>query len=367
MSLINRMLQDLESRQGGAVKDNALPAGVAASAPEQPKRLRLRGVALLVLLGAAAGAGYFVRMSPAEPPMPSPLLSTIDVLPPARVIPLPEEPVVPAPLEAAPSVAEPVAAAPAIPAAAPVTSAPPPVATKPAARPAKKAPVTEKRPMSRAQPAIHTASARQAVAEQAERTPVMARKSPDGEAQERAEKLFQNSLNAYAQGRTTESLAQVRQALGEYAGHLGARQLLLRQLVEQGANDQARGILRDGLLIHPAQISWISLLARLELERGDMPAARQVIDRAMPLAGGNADFLSLAAAIAMRQGKSGEAAEFYRNALRQKSSEGRNWVGLGLALEAEGNSTEAKEAFRRALGTENLTPELRELAQRKQR
>lgn len=60
-----------------------------------------------------------------------------------------------------------------------------------------------------------------------------------------------------------------------------------------------------------------------------------------------ADFHSLAGAVAQRQGKPGDAAEFYRGALRLKPAEGRNWIGLAMALEADGHAPEAREAYRR--------------------
>jgi MSHA biogenesis protein MshN len=184
----------------------------------------------------------------------------------------------------------------------------------------------------------------------------------------RAEESYRAALNAYSQGRTTESLAQARQALVDDPAHLGARQLLLRQLVEQRATDQARNVAREGLQVHPEQVGWASVLARLEMEKGDLAAARQVIDQTLPRAGNSADFHSLAAAVAQRQGKPGEAAEFYRGALRLKPAEGRNWIGLGIALEAEGHVPEAREAFRRALQQgEGLSPDLQALAERKLR
>ena len=158
-----------------------------------------------------------------------------------------------------------------------------------------------------------------------------------------------------------------RKALEDAPGHIGARQLLVRQLLEQRANDQARAELKAGLQQRPAQLNWATWLTRLELERGNVEAARATVDQGLPHAEGQADFYALAGAVAQRQGKPGDAADFYRNALRLKPAEGRSWVGLGLALEAEGHAPEAREAFRRALAQEGLNPELTALAQRKLR
>lgn len=119
--------------------------------------------------------------------------------------------------------------------------------------------------------------------------------------------------------------------------------------------------------MHPEQIGWASVLVRLEMERGDLAAARQVIDQSLPRAGNSADFHSLAAVRWPASGATGRRGRVLSRSLAPETDEGRNWIGLGLALEGEGHAPEAREAFRRALQTEGLTPELQSLAERKTR
>lgn len=341
MSLINQMLQDLEKRDGAADGSGTLPQGVhAAAVAPTPKRrllpwlgvLLVAVVGMVIWLGERKPAGPEAPMAAANFPAPPPLVETT--------------PVPPAPADIGQNSAL-TAAAPATPAMAPKE--------KPAARVAEKprANASNSPPRERARPAKPEA---------------VSKSSPLDEAAMRAEQRYRDALNAYSQGRTTESLAQARQALTDDPAHLGARQLLLRQLVEQRANDQARTVAREGLQVHPAQIGWASVLTRLEMERGDLGAARRVIDDTLPRAASSADFHSLAGAVAQRQGKPSDAAEFYRGALRLKPAEGRNWIGLAMALEADGHAPEAREAFRRALQTgDTLSPELQALAERKLR
>ncbi|TXI74767.1 MAG: hypothetical protein E6Q42_11100 [Dechloromonas sp.] len=341
MSLINQMLQDLEKRDGAADGSGALPQGVhAASVAPTPKRRLLPWlgvvlvavVGMVIWLGERKPAGPETQIAAANFPAPPPLVET----PPAPHAPAD------------------IGQNSALTAAEPATPAVPPK-EKPAARVAEKprANAPSSPPRERTRPAKPEA---------------VSKSSPLDEAAMRAEQRYRDALNAYSQGRTTESLAQARQALTDDPAHLGARQLLLRQLVEQRANDQARTVAREGLQVHPAQIGWASVLTRLEMERGDLGAARRVIDDTLPRAASSADFHSLAGAVAQRQGKPGDAAEFYRGALRLKPAEGRNWIGLAMALEADGHAPEAREAFRRALQTgDTLSPELQALAERKLR
>lgn len=341
MSLINQMLQDLEKREGAADSAGTLPQGVHAAADAPAPRRRLLpwlGVLLVAVVGVVIWLGERKPAGPEAPiaaasfPAPPPLVDT----PPA--------PAATADIE---QNSASTAAAPAASEVAPQT--------KPAARVADK-------PRSSAVAAAPRERARPAKPE------AVSKSAPMDEAAMRAEQRYRDALTAYSQGRTTESLSQARQALSEDPAHLGARQLLLRQLVEQRANDQARAVAREGLQVHPAQIGWASVLTRLEMERGDLGAARRVIDDTLPRAASSADFHSLAGAVAQRQGKPGDAAEFYRGALRLKPAEGRNWIGLAMALEADGHAPEAREAFRRALQTgDGMSPELQALAERKLR
>ena len=341
MSLINQMLQDLEKRDGAADGIGALPQGVhaAAVAPTPKRRLLpwlgvvlVAFVGMVIWLGERKPAGPEAPMAAANFPAPPPLVET----PPAP----------PAPADIGQNSTL-TAAAPATPVVAPKEKPAARVAEKPRANPSNSTPRERTRPA---------------------KPEAVSKSSPLDEAAMRAEQRYRDAVNAYSQGRTTESLAQARQALTDDPAHLGARQLLLRQLVEQRANDQARTVAREGLQVHPAQIGWASVLTRLEMERGDLGAARRVIDDTLPRAASSADFHSLAGAVAQRQGKPGDAAEFYRGALRLKPAEGRNWIGLAMALEADGHAPEAREAFRRALQTgDALSPELQALAERKLR
>lgn len=355
MSLINQMLQDLEKRQGGSESGGQLPQGVHSAKASLPGRRKqwLMALGVLVLL-IAATLGFKFR--PVE---------TVSPLVVAEVAPPPLPPLVPAPL-APPEV--------------PATSMAVPAASQPMAEPSARVVSTanskaEARKEARARRAEAAAERRNArknkekaanISSGKPSGKVLAVKSaPVDEAQERAESFYRDALAAFNQGRSAETQQAAKRALAEMPGHVGARQLLVRHLMEQRANDQARMELREGLQHQPGQMLWSTLLVRLELERGDVPAARQAVDRALPYAEQQADFQSLAGAVAQRQGKPGDAADFYRAALRIKPADGRSWVGLGMSLEAEGHAPEAKEAFRRALNTDSLSPELQSLAQRK--
>ncbi len=346
MSLINRMLQDLDQRQAGTSGPAALPAGVqvAGSGAADGPRLRPQ-VAALGLLGLGLAAVFHFW----EGPLP--------------FLPKPEV-----------AVAVPLAMdAPAAPAAAPVAAVQPvasvEVAPEPVEAPAVVAAAVEPSAPRPRKPAGDAAARPRQAREGAGKTAAapVEKSVARSDQQHVADFHYRQSLDAYALGRTTESLAQAREALRLDPDHLDARQLLLRQLVEQREMDAARTVLREGLQRHPEQAAWVKLAVRLELEKGDLTAARALVEQAPPAVIAQADFQALAGTLAQRQGRQGEAADHFRAALGRNPADGRSWIGLGLALEAQGHEPEARESFRRALATEGLPAELQTLAQKKTR
>ena len=124
-------------------------------------------------------------------------------------------------------------------------------------------------------------------------------------------------------------------------------------------------VLQDGLQARPAQIGWAMSLARLQVERGDPTGAWSTLEHSLPAAAASADYQGFSAHVLQRLGRNKEAAEHYRQAALLAPADGRWWLGLGLAHDAEGRSTEAREAFLRARQTGNLGPDLQALIEQK--
>ena len=178
---------------------------------------------------------------------------------------------------------------------------------------------------------------------------------------------YRKAILAVNQGRLPEAEEQLRAALRHDSLHIASRQLLVRLLLEAKKSDQALRVLQDGLNEQPAQLGWAMSLARLFMERGDVPAAWGALEQALPAASGNADFQGFAGHLLQRQGRHCEAATHYAAAARLAPADGRWWLGLGLAFEADGRAAEAREAFLRARQSGTLAGELAVLVEQKLR
>ena len=375
MSLINQMLQDLDSRRAASGPKSGLPDEVRPL-----PAVRRSSAPLFVGVGVAASllAAWFVwqlsdRHAPPAPRAEAPVAAQV----PASDIPvvpgLPPAPVVPIAVGAAePAVAPGISAEDEearlrmttslrlLPEHEPLSPSPAhatPVAV-PKAAPALPVPAT---------PGASPATAAAASLLKPAGPMVLEKSAASGSPQERAEGEYRKAVGILNAGRSAEAVDSLRAALRQDGTHIASRQLLFKLLVESKRLDEAAELLHDGLQAQPAQISWAMSLGRLQVDRGDLPAAWQTLQRSLPYAGNSADYQGFAAHVLQRLGKSREAAEHYQSATRLAPGEGRWWLGLGLALESAGQTGEAREALLRAKASATLGAELSNLVEQKLR
>lgn len=381
MSLINQMLQDLESRRATLSGDAGATQEIRSLPPQRaavPWTLILGGTALVLLAGA--GAWWFMgggQASMAPTPLPAPVATVT-----------PATPIAPPPAAVAPEAPQHTAeTAPAVsPAAASAVVAPqgtaetsvaekaPSLAPRPASKtqnkPAQEAsppPVRKESPAARKTAEARSSELKVATA-LSQVPPSDASAADDGvriekkmrmsTPRERAENEYRRALGLVNQGRIQEGIAVLRSALSEDTGHAGARLALFGLLVEQQRLEEAQTLLEVTLARDPAQPQMASRLARLKLERGDARGAEETLDRAAAAATDNAEYRALHAAVLQRLTLHKRAAAEYQAALRLAPQAGVWWMGLGISLEADGKLPDAKEAFQRARATGALSPEL---------
>ncbi|SDD15300.1 MSHA biogenesis protein MshN [Massilia sp. PDC64] len=405
MSLINKMLQDLDAR--GTPKNGELPGQVKPverTAYRPNRRLIAAAVAGTV---AAVALGWLGWSQLHRTPKPAAVV-------PAPVAAVQVAPVVTGPVQAAPVVTGPVQA----PAAAPV-EAPPPAnkaedapAPKPmtraerraerkrlaaqrkeekaAARMAEKVPTVRAKDVAPMEPDSEEArEARRAMAQalaargkSAKKTSAAlvaaaraaahdepAPKSKRGAqgrqetGAQRAEGEYRRALASLQEGRMIETVASLEQALKYEPTHEAARQTLVGLLIEANRNDEAMRQLQLGLTLDPRQPAMAMLLARLQIERGGNGI--DTLMRTLPYAGNDADYRAFLAAALARQQRHREAAEQYQQAVRAVPSNGVWWMGLGISLQAEKRNGEALDAFQRARASGGLSQELQGFVERR--
>ena len=404
MSLINKMLQDLDARGGAREKDLQQRELKAVPLPERERRpLVYAGAGVAVVVAAIAGwYGWKFAHRPAPGPVP------VMAAPPALAsIPTPASGPAAAPAGTSPdgsavtpaasspataavnSTAKPAAtstgtaaatstgtaaatstgtaagtsnpvaagaaskAAPAIPASA---VAVPPSAQAGSAAPARAA----------AAPSATAAAARRAAAGDAG-TPRQPRQGvahvdgsvttkPELTPKQLSENTYRRGLASLQDGRLNAAMADLDRALEIDPRNDAARQTYVSLLLENRRPEDAIRQLRLALGIDPRQPGLAMVLARLQLERGG--PALETLMTTLPYAANNADYQGFLAGVLQRAQRHAEAAQYYQAALKLAPLNGVWWMGLGISLQAEQHKAEAREAFTRARTGNGITPEL---------
>jgi len=394
MSLINKMLQDLDARGGGAASAVQQAEVKSVPAGERDRRpLVLGGAAAGVLVLAAGGwFGWQYWQSHRAPAGPVPTVQGDRIPdrprfqePPAKAITA----AAPAHVDAAPASLAGDASAVAHGAVAGDAGTASSRGAQSAVR--KDAPAEE----GDAVPAMSTraavkpsraAHARTADSEGAEAgdavakvaPPAPTRKAARGQAsatsadgvvlreltpKQASENSYRRALVALQEGRDSAALADLDKAVELDPRNDAARQTYVSLLLENRRTDDAIRQLRLALGIEPRQPGLAMVLARLQLEKGG-PALDTLL-RTLPYATGNADYQAFLAGVLQRDQRHAEAAQHYLDALAISPSNAIWWMGLGISLQADQHLPEAREAYTRARGNAGLTPELKAFVDKK--
>lgn len=362
MSLINKMLQDLDAR---STPGQGADTGGIRSVPERerglPRAAVFGGAAGLTAIAIALGWLYLKRpdvppvlVNVAQVPVPVPVPAPVPV-PVAAPVPVPEPVAVPA----AAAVAEPEPAFVAAPA------APPAVHEKKAVeklrqhelrRRAEAAPARAVKPVPVAVPfPAPVPAAREKIIEGKQVTP-----------QQSIDNTYRRALGDLQDGRLDDAMNGLQRTLQRDPRHQGARETLVRLLLEAQRPDEAMRQLQQSLALDPKQPAQAMMLARLQLDKGGGGAAAlDTLKRSLPFAADHLDYRAFLAGVLQREQRYREAAEQYQLALQAAPDNSVWWMGLGIALQADNQVAPARAAFERAKGLQTLSPQLQAFVERK--
>lgn len=392
MSIINKMLQDLDQRHGRSSPDAtaAMPQVRTVPAASKDREWFWRIVAALLVASVVWVAWIAWQLQPRESIATDQALKAAQAVShiapaPVAVAPAPPAPAPVPPVPATP-VPEPAVAAPAVPVvAAPPPEKPAPVAKAPTPVAKAPAPVAEApKPSPAAVPAAP--AAQRAVPAPSPKLnldvpparilqgPALAQgpskvekrdraRSPD----DRAEGEFRRGAGLLNQGRGQEAEEAFAAALAASPAHEASRQALVAMSLEGQKVEEARRLLQEGVALNPANVRFAAVLARILIERKDYAGALAVLNGVKAPVQGDPEFQSLRGSALQRLGAHPEAVEAFQAALRAAPQSGAAWMGLGSSFEALARRADAADAFRRAAASTSLDAETRSYAEQRAR
>ena len=389
VSLINKMLKDLEARENAPgpkpapkpVYEDLRPVGLRRASKARP-----RPALMIILLAAAAGGGaYFwfeggpegladrlaslLQPAPiAEPPQPARTVAAAGAPSPAPPSGAAQQPV-------APEATNPESKKAAIAVTKPETQPVPPatglVAVTPVPVQKSGAPAGSAKPPAGEQAAVLAPAPKPRVRAAAETGneaggPTVLEKTMKPLApQEEAENDYRQAGAKLHQGRAADAEPLLAKALRADPGHVKARELAAGLALRGGRWREAQQLLTQGLSASPKHYPFAQMLARIHVEQGADAQALATMEAARAAGEQDADFLSFLATLYQRAGKPAEAVQTYTAAVKLRPQDGRTWLGLGISLEAQKEATAAAEAYQRALASGGLDNRLQQYAQQR--
>lgn len=162
---------------------------------------------------------------------------------------------------------------------------------------------------------------------------------------QRAQALYRQGLELASSGHGRQAVEQLQVALQLDASLVAARIHAVSLLLEQGRSAEAETLAREGLASSADEPQLNTLLARVLADRGDAAGALALLDRSERL---GAEGLGLRAGLLSQQGNFSRALQDYEQAVRLQPGNSLWWLGLGVALEAEGRGQQARQVYGRA-------------------
>ena len=183
--------------------------------------------------------------------------------------------------------------------------------------------------------------------------------------EQRADAEFRQAVAAMQQGHIAEAIAGYRAVLRLDTGHDEARQALVALLLESKQGAEAERVLQERLNAKPGHTGFAMLLARLQVEHDALEQAAATLEKSLPYADAQADYQAFFAALLQRRNRHKEAISHYQIALQLAPDNGVWLMGYGISLQAAQRTDDARVAFRRALDSKTLSPELQAFVQQK--
>ena len=179
-----------------------------------------------------------------------------------------------------------------------------------------------------------------------------------GTARERAAAEFRRAVGLINSGRVAEGLDGLRAALKIDPSYDEVRQTLVALLIEAKRMDEAATVLRAGLALEPSNTGFAVLLARVLVEHNDVAGALGLLQQHAAAGEGDPQYHAFAAALYQRLERHGDAVAEYQAALKLAPNAGVWWLGLGISQQALNRPKEAVQAFQRAKASGTLAPDL---------
>lgn len=183
-------------------------------------------------------------------------------------------------------------------------------------------------------------------------------------AEELAEVKLKQAREAMRKGERERAGSLFEQVIALAPEHVAARSELAAYWYGRGQIASALAVLEQGLKTQPQQARWQLLYAKILLEGGAYEQTLTALAQIAPDTAQAVDLYQLRAAAANELGRYAMAAADYVT-LAERTNEGRWWLAAAVAFEDIQQDAAATRAYEQALARNDLTSDARSYAQQR--
>ncbi len=136
---------------------------------------------------------------------------------------------------------------------------------------------------------------------------------------------------------------------------LRARRLLHGVYSRSGNRDSYQSLLRESMQRYPGEAEFVSRYAGLLFRDRDYLAVIDFFSQRLPMEVGHYSMLAMSY---QREARYEDAVAQFKEALKLDSRDSKNWAGLAISLEQQGDLSNALKAFQQAQSIGGLSPRL---------
>jgi tetratricopeptide (TPR) repeat protein len=178
-------------------------------------------------------------------------------------------------------------------------------------------------------------------------------------AENSAEQQYQQALGLCEDGQSKSAMQLLATILVTFPQYNQAREKLASLYLEAGDLPAANALVTTGLKHAPEYTPFTELKAHIQLREKNLQGAIQTLEIAAPPLVKNPEYHAFIAALYQRAGKYNLAANLYKQLITFQPTNGKWWLGLGVAMDSLGNHEQALEAYANADNIGGLNPELK--------
>ena len=179
------------------------------------------------------------------------------------------------------------------------------------------------------------------------------------------QQVVRNAKQLLRKGRPFEAEQLLMGFLKKQPQALNSAKMLMTLWLSQQRYEPLSPLLNRLRASHSNDVDLLVIQARLYLAKSQAGQAVDLLMTAQPDIGRHSDYYELLALAARKNQQYQLSEQAYRGLVDSDALRGDWWVGLGIALDAQGKLANARRAYKQGLKTKHISEPLRDYAQQR--